>query len=271
MGAPGPGSPEPRSPERPTPEPRTLARRALAEFIGTGFLVATVVGSGIAAARLSPTDVGLQLLHNSLATGAILVALIISLQPVSAAFNPVVTLVERWLGAIGWMETGALIAAQMLGGILGTLLANLMFGLPAVEVSTKVRAEPGMWLAEVVATVGLVLMIFGAARSGRNHMVAVTVGAYITAAYWFTSSTSFANPAVTVARMFSDTFAGIHPGSVMPFLAMQLVGGVVAALLIRALYPHAKEAAGVVTGAAAAPRITTPERTPAPTPGGQDS
>jgi glycerol uptake facilitator-like aquaporin len=214
-----------------------LLRRALAELIGTGLLVATVVGSGIAASRLSPTDTGLQLLQNTLATGAILVALIIALQPVSAAFNPVVTLVERWLGAIGWAEAGTLVAAQMLGGTLGTLLANLMFELPAVTVSTQQRSSPALWLAEVVATAGLVLVIFGAARSGRKEMIAVAVGAYITAAYWFTSSTSFANPAVTVARMFSDTFAGIAPASVAPFIAAQLAGGLLAAVLIRLLYP----------------------------------
>jgi glycerol uptake facilitator-like aquaporin len=220
-----------------------LARRGLAELIGTGLLVATVVGSGIAASRLSPADTGLQLLQNSLATGAILVALIIALQPVSAAFNPVVTLVEGWLGVIGWKEAGVLVAAQMLGGTLGTLLANLMFELPAVTISATQRTGPGLWLAEVVATAGLVLLIFGAARSGRKEMIAVAVGAYITAAYWFTSSTSFANPAVTVARMFSDTFAGIAPASVLPFLAMQLAGGILAAVLVRLLYPHPERTA----------------------------
>jgi glycerol uptake facilitator-like aquaporin len=226
---------------------RGLARRALAELVGTALLVATVVGSGIAASRLSPDDTGLQLLENSLATGAVLVALIIAFQPVSAAFNPVVTLVERWLGAISWREAGALIAAQILGGTLGTLLANLMFDLPAATISTHQRTGAGLWLAEVVATVGLLLVIFGTARTGRKDMVAVAVGGYITAAYWFTSSTSFANPAVTVARMFSDTFAGISPASVLPFVAMQLVGGVLAAVLIRLLYPHAAEAAAGIT------------------------
>lgn len=224
-----------------------LARRGLAELIGTGLLVATVVGSGIAASRLSPADTGLQLLQNSLATGAILVALIIALQPVSAAFNPVVTLVERWLGVIGWGEAGVLVAAQMIGGTLGTVLANLMFGLPAVSVSAQQRTGPGLWLAEVVATAGLVLVIFGAARSGRKEMIAVAVGAYITAAYWFTSSTSFANPAVAVARMFSDTFAGIAPASVLPFLAMQLAGGILAAGLLLLLYPHPERAAAEIT------------------------
>jgi glycerol uptake facilitator-like aquaporin len=220
-----------------------LLRRGLAELIGTGLLVATVVGSGIAASRLSPTDTGLQLLQNSLATGAILVALIMALQPVSAAFNPIVTLVERWLGVIVWAEAALLIAAQMLGGALGAILANLMFGLPAVSISAQQRSGPGLWLAEVVATAGLVLVIFGAARSGSKEMIAVAVGAYITAAYWFTSSTSFANPAVAVARMFSDTFAGIAPASVLPYIAMQLAGGVLAAVLIRLLYLHPEQAA----------------------------
>ncbi|EMY36058.1 major intrinsic protein [Arthrobacter crystallopoietes BAB-32] len=225
-----------------------LARQALAELIGTALLVATVVGSGIAAARLSPNDVGLQLLENALATGAVLVALIIALQPVSAAFNPVVTLVERWLGVIGWREAGALIAAQLAGGVLGTMLANLMFDLPAVMISSKPRTGTGLWLAEIVATVGLMLIIFGTARTGRKDMIAVAVGGYITAAYWFTSSTSFANPAVTVARMFSDTFAGIAPASVLPFIAMQVLGGALAALLIRLLYPHPEQAAAEITG-----------------------
>jgi glycerol uptake facilitator-like aquaporin len=224
-----------------------LARRALAELVGTALLVATVVGSGIAASRLSPDDTGLQLLENALATGAVLVALIIALQPVSAAFNPVVTLAERWLGVISWRESGALIGAQIAGGILGTVLANLMFDLPAVTISTHQRAGAGLWLAEVVATAGLLLVIFGTARTGRKDMIAVAVGGYITAAYWFTSSTSFANPAVTVARMFSDSFAGIAPASVLPFIAMQLLGGALAAVLIRLLYPHAAQTTAEIT------------------------
>jgi len=224
-----------------------LARRALAELVGTALLVATVVGSGIAASRLSPDDTGLQLLENALATGAVLVALIIALQPVSAAFNPVVTLAERWLGVISWGESGALIGAQIAGGILGTVLANLMFDLPAVTISTHQRAGAGLWLAEVVATAGLLLVIFGTARTGRKDMIAVAVGGYITAAYWFTSSTSFANPAVTVARMFSDSFAGIAPASVLPFIAMQLLGGALAAVLIRLLYPHAAQTTAEIT------------------------
>ncbi|MGZ4444797.1 MAG: aquaporin, partial [Nocardioidaceae bacterium] len=216
---------------------------ALAELIGTAFLVAAVIGSGIAAARLSPTDVGLQLLENSLVTGAALVALILALQPVSAAFNPVVTLVERALGAVSTGDAAALIAAQVLGGALGAVLANLMFGLPAVSISTHSRSSGGLWLGEVVATLGLVLVIFGTARSGREGSVAFAVGGYITAAYWFTSSTSFANPAVTIARMFSDTFAGIAPASVPMFVLMQLVGGIAALGLIKLLYPRSADLA----------------------------
>jgi glycerol uptake facilitator-like aquaporin len=214
-----------------------LARRALAELIGTAFLVTAVIGSGIAAVRLSPTDVGLQLLENSLATGAALVALILALQPVSAAFNPVVTLVERILGAIGSRTAVVLIVAQILGGVFGAVLANLMFGLAAVSISTQDRSSAGLWLGEAIATVGLVLVIFGTIRAGRTEAVAYAVGGYITAAYWFTSSTSFANPAVAIARMFSDTFAGITPASVPMFVLMQLLGGVVAYGLVRLLYP----------------------------------
>jgi glycerol uptake facilitator-like aquaporin len=197
-----------------------------------------VIGSGIAAVRLSPSDVGLQLLENSLITGAALVALILALHPVSAAFNPVVTLVERALGAVDTRTASGLIAAQLAGGIVGAVLANLMFGLPAVSIAGHQRASGGLWLGEVVATLGLVLVIFGTARSGRTESVAFAVGGYIAAAYWFTSSTSFANPAVTIARMFSDTFAGIAPSSVPMFVLMQLLGGLVALGLITLLYPR---------------------------------
>jgi glycerol uptake facilitator-like aquaporin len=223
-----------------------LARRALAEFVGTAFLVAAVVGSGIAAVRLSPGDVGLQLLENSVITGGALVALILALQPVSAAFNPVVTLVERALGAVTTRDAAALIAAQFAGGVLGTVVANLMFDLDALNLSTHHRTGGGRWLGEVVATLGLLVVIFGTARSGRNERVAFAVGGYILAAYWFTSSTSFANPAVTVARMFSDTFAGIAPSSVLIFVLMQLVGGVIGYALIRGLYPGAARLASDV-------------------------
>ncbi len=208
--------------------PATLGRRVAAEGLGTALLVAAVVGSGVAAARLSPADRGLQLLENSLATGAVLVALILALQPVSAAFNPVVTLVERALGAIGTRETVALVLAQVVGGAAGAVLANVMFDLPAVSVSTHERGGSGQLVAEVVATFGLVVVIVAAQRTARPPVVAIAVGGWITAAYWFTSSTSFANPAVTLARTLSDTFAGIAPASVPAFVLMQLLGGALA-------------------------------------------
>lgn len=213
-----------------------LVRRATAELLGTGFLVTAVVGSGIAAQRLSPDDVGLQLLQNSVATGAALVALILALQPVSASFNPVVTLVERALGRLDTPTAAVLVVAQVLGGLAGVVVANLMFDLDAVSVSGHDRGGAGQLLGEVVATAGLVLVVFGALRSPRIETVAFAVGGYITAAYWFTSSTSFANPAVTVARMLSDTFAGIAPSSVPPFVLMQVVGGAVGALLVLLLH-----------------------------------
>lgn len=219
-------------------QPPARGRRVAAELVGTAFLVAAVIGSGVAATRLSPDEIGMQLLENSLVTGAVLVALILALQPVSAAFNPVVTLVERALGVVTTAEAACLIAAQIIGGFLGAVLANLMFELPAVNIATTDRSGAGLWLGEVVATVGLLVVIFGVMRSGRTHLVAVAVGSYIAAAYWFTSSTSFANPTVTVARMFSDTFAGIAPASVPMFVLMQLVGGAVGYGLVRVLFPE---------------------------------
>ena len=224
-----------------------LARKAFAELLGSALLAATVVGSGIAAARLSPDDAGLQLLENALITGAVLVALILALQPVSAAFNPVVTLVERVLGAVTTREAATFIAAQVTGCCAGTVLANLMFELPGVELSTRERASSGLWLGEVVATFGLVVVIFGVVRAGRSSFVAFAVGSYITAAYWFTSSTSFANPAITVGRMLSDTFAGIAPASVPLFVLVQLVGGALAVGAVRLLYPDARAVAEDVT------------------------
>jgi glycerol uptake facilitator-like aquaporin len=215
----------------------TLTRRVTAEAVGTAFLVMAVVGSGIAAQRLSPDDVGLQLLENSLVTGAALVALILALQPVSASFNPVVTAVERVLGLISGREAALSVVAQVLGGLLGCVLANLMFGLDAVSVSSRHRASSGALLGEVVATAGLVVVVFGSLRSGRLETVAYAVGGYITAAYWFTSSTSFANPAVTLARTLSDTFAGIAPSSAPAFAAMQVVGGAVGVALVVLLHP----------------------------------
>ncbi|MGN7200812.1 aquaporin [Arthrobacter sp. SAFR-044] len=214
-----------------------MGRRAAAEFVGTAFLVMAVVGSGVMASRLSPDDAGLQLLQNSLATGAALVALIVALQPVSASFNPVVTLVERALGMIDTRTAAGLIGAQVLGGLAGTVAAHLMFGLDAVTFSTHQRTGPALWLAEVIATVGLLVVIFGTVRSGRADRVAFAVGGYITAAYWFTSSTSFANPAVTIARTVTDTFAGIAPSSAPAFILAQLLGGAAGYALVRFLYP----------------------------------
>lgn len=214
-----------------------LARRSAAEFLGTAFLVMAVVGSGVMASRLSPDDAGLQLLQNSLATGAALVALIVALQPVSASFNPVVTLVERALGMIDTRTAAGLVAAQLAGGLAGTVAANLMFGLDAVTFSTHQRTGAGLWLGEVIATIGLLLIVLGTVRSGRADRVAFAVGGYITAAYWFTSSTSFANPAVTIARTVTDTFAGIAPPSAPAFILAQLLGGAAGYVLVRFLYP----------------------------------
>ncbi len=237
-----------------------LKRRAVAEFTGTAFLVMAVVGSGVMASRLSPNDVGLQLLQNSVATGAALVALILALQPVSASFNPVVTLVERALGILDTPTALALVAAQFAGGLAGTVLANLMFGLDAVTLSTHQRAGGGLWLGEVVATIGLLLVICGTIRSGRSDRVAFAVGGFITAAYWFTSSTSFANPAVTAARTITDTFAGIAPASAPAFILAQLLGGAAGLPLIRALYPR------VAAPLAASAPLPAPLLAPAPGP-----
>jgi glycerol uptake facilitator-like aquaporin len=221
-----------------------VARKAFAEGLGTLLLVSTVVGSGIAAQRLSPDDGGLQLLENALITGAVLVALILALGPVSAAFNPLVTLAERLFGAVTTGEAGVFIAAQFVGGAAGAVLANLMFDLPAVQLSTHDRIGGGLWLGEVVATFALLLVIFGVVRSGRGPHVAYAVAAVITAMYWGTSSTSFANPAVTVARTLSDTFTGISPASVPGFVAAQLVGAALAVGAVRLLYPNAAAVAG---------------------------
>jgi arsenate reductase len=220
-----------------------MLRKAFAELLGSTLLSATVIGSGIAASRLSPHDVGLQLLENALVTGAVLVALILALGPVSAAFNPVVTLAERLLGAISTRTAAGLAAVQVVGCSLGAVLANLMFDLPAVDISAHERTGSGLLLGEVVATFGLLLVVFGVVRSGRKDHVAYAVGAYITAAYWFTSSTSFANPAITLGRTLSDTFAGIAPSSVAPFVTMQVLGGLLALGAVTLLYPNAREIA----------------------------
>ena len=228
-----------------------LWRRLLAEYVGTGFLVAAVVGSGIAAQRLSPSDVGLQLFENAAVTAAALVALIVALGPVSGAhLNPVVSIADAVFGGLAGRDVVPYLTAQVVGAVSGSMVANLMFELPAVEWSTTTRSGGGLWLAEVVATLGLLVVIFGAARSGRVGTASLAVGAYIGAAYFFTASTSFANPAVSVGRMFTDTFAGIAPSSVPTFVAFQLVGGALAVVLLRALYPdEAAVAANVVVPA----------------------
>ncbi|MBN9191865.1 glycerol uptake facilitator-like aquaporin [Compostimonas suwonensis] len=224
-----------------TSAPAPLWRRAVAEFLGAGLLVTVVVGSGIAAQRLSPDDVGLQLLENSLATALGLTVLILIFQPVSGAhLNPVVTLADRFLGTRhAPSEIVVYLVAQVTGGIGGAILANLMFQAPTA-VSTTDRLSAGHLLGEVVATAGLVLLIFALARTGRSAVVAPAVGAYIGAAYWFTSSTSFANPAVTIGRIFTDTFAGIAPTSALWFLAAQLVGAAAGVGLVLLLFPNRK-------------------------------
>ena len=215
-----------------------LTRRVVAEGIGTGFLVIAVIGSGIMASRLSPHDAGLELLANAAATAAALIGLILIFGAVSGAhFNPVVTLVDRAFGSITTRESALYIAAQIMGGVLGAALANLMFELPAIELSTTTRSSPALWLSEIIATVGLLLVIHGCVRTGRANVVAFAVGIWIGGAYWFTSSTSFANPAVTIARTLSDTFTGIKPSSAPMFIVMQLVGALIAYGLIRLLYP----------------------------------
>jgi arsenate reductase len=229
-----------------------LWRRLLAEFVGTALLVTAVVGSGIMATTLSPDDVGLQLLENSVATAFALGALILMFGPVSGAhFNPVVSAADWFLGrrartGLTGRDLGGYVVAQTAGAIAGSVLANLMFDLSAVDLSSKDRAAGHLWLGEVVATTGLLLLIFALARSGRAAVAPAAVGAYIGAAYWFTSSTSFANPAVTVGRAFTDTFAGIAPGSVPAFVVAQLVGSAVGVALVSALYPDAGRAADEV-------------------------
>jgi glycerol uptake facilitator-like aquaporin len=219
----------------------TLGRRLTAEAVGTGFLVAAVIGSGVAAHRLSPNDPGLQLLENAIATGVVLTALILALGHVSAAFNPVVSIVDHVSGADREASTRqlvAVIAAQVAGGGAGAVVANLMFELPPVALASTTRTGTGVWLGEVVATGGLVLVIAGTSRTGRRETVALAVGGYIAGAYWFTSSTSFANPAVTLARTLSDTFAGVSPASVPGFLLAQAAGGALGYLLAGALFPR---------------------------------
>jgi glycerol uptake facilitator-like aquaporin len=215
----------------------TLSQRLLGEALGTAFLLATVVGSGIMAERLAGGNVAIALLCNSLATGAILVVLILIFGPVSGAhFNPAVTLAFWWRGEIDRTRAALYIAMQITAGALGVWAAHLMFELPVVQLSIKLRSGFGQWFAEAVATFGLVLTIMGCVARAPAA-VAYAVGLYITAAYWFTASTSFANPAVTIARALSDTFAGIAPGDVAGFVAAQLVGMAMAVPVARLLRP----------------------------------
>jgi glycerol uptake facilitator-like aquaporin len=223
-----------------------LARRLTAEFVGTAFLVAGVVGSGIMAQQLTD-DRGLQLLQNTAATAGVLVALILALGAASGAhFNPAVTLVDRVFGGIDTPAAVGYVIAQVAGAILGAIAANVMFDLPAVEWSTTARSGGNLWFAEAVATLGLLLVIFGVVRAGRGAVVAIAVAGYIAGAYYFTSSTSFANPAVTIGRAFSDTFAGIEPSSVPMFIVAQLAGAALAIGLILVIYPHVTQVAGDV-------------------------
>jgi glycerol uptake facilitator-like aquaporin len=216
------------------------ARAALGELLGSALLAAVVVGSGIAAQQLSPGDVGLQLFENAFATALGLAVLIVVFAAVSGAhFNPVVTMVDVVLHRRPWSITAVYLPAQIVGCITGAVLANLMFAAPAVSWSTTERGGWPLLLSEVVATAGLVLVIFSLVRTGRSHLAAPAVGAYIGAAYFFTASTSFANPAITIGRMFSDTFAGISPASALPFIGAQLIGGALGWALVRALYPIA--------------------------------
>ena len=218
--------------------PVALWRRLTAEFLGSAFLAALVIGSGIAAQRLSPGETGLELLENAAATAAGLFAIILMFGPVSGGhFNPVVSFVDAAFGGLSWRDAAAYLPAQVAGCTAGAVLANLMFALPAVSISAKHRATPAHFLSEVIATLGLMLVIFALARSGRSRSAPAAVGAYIGAAYWFTSSTSFANPAITIGRMFSDTFAGIAPSSAPAFIAAQIIGGALAIAVIKALYP----------------------------------
>ena len=226
-----------------------LWRRLFAEWLGSALLAALVIGSGIAAQQLTPTDVGLELLYNAAATAAGLFALILMFGPVSGAhFNPVVSFVDAAFGGLKWRDAAAYLPAQIAGCISGAVLANVMFSRATISISTHNRATGAHFVSEIVATTGLLLVIFALARTGRGATAPAAVGAYIGAAYWFTSSTSFANPAITVGRMFSNSFAGIAPSSAPAFIAGQVVGGAVGFAIIRLLYPAitAAEASEVV-------------------------
>jgi glycerol uptake facilitator-like aquaporin len=236
--------------------PAAKGRAVAAEAIGSALLAAVVVGSGIAAQHLSPGDVGVELLENALATGAGLYVLILMFGPTSGAhFNPVVSIVDALFRGIAWVQVATYVPAQIAGCIAGTLLANVMFARPVFELSVKHRATGPHFVSEVVATAGLLLVVFALARSGRTAAAPGAVGAYIGAAYFFTSSTSFANPAITIGRMFSNSFAGIAPSSVPPFVAAQCVGAMVGFTAIKLLWPalDAADAADVVSPHASSP------------------
>ncbi len=253
-------------------KPVPLSRRLLAETVGTALLVTVVVGSGIAAQQLSPTDVGLQLLENSTATVFGLAVLILIFGPVSGAhFNPVVSGVDYLLGrrsgtGISGRHVGAYTMVQIIGAILGAILANVMFDLPAVSISTHDRATTGHGVGEIVATAGLITLIFVLARSGRAALSAAAVGAYIGAAYWFTSSTSFANPAVTIGRMFSDTFAGIAPSSAPLYIAAQIIGALLGLGLVLVLFPDAGDTADLAVVPHAGAALPYPAHSAGPNP-----
>jgi arsenate reductase len=222
----------------PDPSPGRLGQRAAAEFIGTALLLIAVIGSGIMAQNLSPGDTGLELLENAAATGAALVAIILAVGSVSGAhLNPVVSCADAFFGGLRRVELAAYVVAQVAGAMIGVIAANLMFALPAMSISTHVRTSPNLWFSEIIATFGLLLVIFGLVRSGRGAAAPFAVGAYIMGAYFFTSSTSFANPAVTIARTLSDTFAGIAPSSVIPFVTAQFAGAALAVAMVRMLWP----------------------------------
>jgi glycerol uptake facilitator-like aquaporin len=221
----------------------SLSRRLAAEFLGTAFLVATVVGSGVMGERLASGNVALALLANTIATGAALIALILTFGPISGAhLNPVVTLADAMESGLPWGQASQYVLAQILGGVTGEVAAHLMFGLPPIFLSQHIRKGPAQFLSEFIATFGLLSVIWGCSRA-RSNVVPFAVGAYITAAYWFTGSTSFANPAVTIARSLSDTFAGIRPADVPLFIVAQLVGGLAATFLFRWLVPSLPSAA----------------------------
>jgi glycerol uptake facilitator-like aquaporin len=253
-----------------------LGRRLLAELLGSAFLAAVVVGSGIAAQALSPGNTGLELLENAAATAAGLYTIILMFGPVSGGhFNPVVSFADAFFGGLSWRDAVAYLPAQIVGCVSGAIAANLMFARAAVSISGKHRASPAHFLSEIIATLGLILVIFALARSGRSRTVPAAVGAYIGAAYFFTSSASFANPAITVGRMFSDTFAGIAPSSAPQYIGAQVAGGALGVAAIAALYPRVRAPARPAVSVPREPDVIAgggpprPSAAPKPEPEGQ--